>query len=137
MESSLDFIVNLGFKKAGKWVLDDNGKTKPDFVEDREKFLYAFVVDEIVMYVGATSRALKDRMKEYCGSDPNGANYAMHQSIKSVLEKSKELLIYTMSSENIKQNIEGIIDLIDFAAGLEKSIIQKLDPQWNKHGRTK
>jgi hypothetical protein len=135
MKNSLKSIKELGFKEAGKWELKGN-KTRANFVvESKEKTLYAFVVDEVVVYIGATSRALNQRMSNYSGGDKKGTNAKMHKRIKGIIDNGKSVLIYTMSSDDIEKNIEKFITLIDFAAGLEKSVIRGLDPKWNKHGR--
>ena len=132
----MEFIEKLGFKYAGKWVLE-KGKIKPDFIESKkvlEKVLYAFVVGETVKYVGKTiSRTLKGRADSYQYGTGGGANERGRKNIKETIESGKSVLIYVLSNDDIKVNDE-IISLTTFTAGLEDKVIGKLSPEWNRQG---
>ena len=138
MENSLEFIEKLGFKYAGRWVLDEKGKIKPCFIEakkEQEKVLYAFVVDGTVKYAGKTARTLKARMGSYRDEIGGSTNRRIKGIILDILKpkNKKDVLIYVLSNDDIKVNDE-IISLTTFTAGLEDKVIGKLSPEWNIQG---
>ncbi|MCL2846004.1 MAG: hypothetical protein FWE23_11260 [Chitinivibrionia bacterium] len=120
MENSLNSITELGFEKVGEWVLK-NGKIEAVLNEDKraqENFIYAFVVNEKVMYIGKTSRTLKARMQNYTNCDESQtANVRICEEVKNILKNSGEVLIYAMPNGD-----------------LEPKFIKMLSPEWNIQG---
>lgn len=142
MENKLEFIEKLGFKYAGKWKLDNDKKIKANLIEEKKaqtKVLYAFVVDETVKYVGVTT-SLAQRMLNYRNNlDENQyANRRNNENITEILkdEKSKkDVLIYTLSENDVKKEAKEIKDLITYTTGLEDKLIEKMnltENGWNK-----
>jgi len=140
MSSSLGFIEELGFKYAGKWVLDGGGKIKADLIEAKKELknvLYAFVVDEKVVYVGKTV-SLAQRMRNYRNNLDDGqfTNRKVNCEITQEIAKSdKEVLIYVLSKDDVNSQIENFNDLIKIPVSLEDGVIGKLSPKWNEQGK--
>lgn len=64
--SVLDDLMRIGFAPVTQWVLKGQKIGPPSFSwEDRSGWLYAFVVDSEVKYIGRTSRVLRSRMGDY------------------------------------------------------------------------
>ena len=124
MENSLESIKTLGFKEAGKWELDKDGKITSELTDNKitaENVVYAFIADEKVMYVGKTSRTLEARMQNYRNCDKTQeVNVRVSEEIKKILESGGNVLIYAMPNGD-----------------LEPQLIKGLSPEWNKQGVSK
>ena len=140
MENKLEFIEKLGFRYAGKWELDKDEKIKANLIEGKRanKFIYAFVVDEAVKYVGITT-SLAQRMSNYRNNlDENQyVNRRNNENITKILKDGKSVLIYALSENDVEKEAKEIKDLITYTAGLEDKLIEKMnltESGWNKKG---
>ena len=127
-------LTDIKFYKAGNWALD-----KGDLTFDSDKLptnlnaLYAFVVDEEVVYVGKTTNSLKKRLNQY--QKPHATqrtNMKVQNEILNVLSKNGNVDIYVFVENN--PEYVGQFEL-NKAAGLEDSIIKRLNPAWNNTGK--
>jgi len=140
MSDGLGFLEELGFKYAGKWVLDNGGKIKADLIEAKKELknvLYAFVVNEKVVYVGKTV-SLAQRMRNYRNNLNDGqfTNRKVNCEITQEIAKSdKDVLIYVLSKDDVNHQIENFNDLIKIPTSLEDRVIGKLSPEWNEQGK--
>lgn len=64
--SKLADLIRLGFEPITTWVLAE-GRIKLDSLkwQDHGGWLYAFIVDDEVQYIGLTNRVLRSRMDDY------------------------------------------------------------------------
>lgn len=91
--------------------------------------LYAFVINETVMYVGKTSRKLSSRLYGYQAPGTSQlTNIRVNELIRQALDEKQEVQIYAFEDPRPQQLGQFRIDL---AAGLEDDIIRQLRPQWN------
>jgi hypothetical protein len=63
---SLNRLTAMGFIECGEWVAaEDQLLSKLLKCADAQNILYAFVVDDVVMYIGKTVQSLRARMQGY------------------------------------------------------------------------
>jgi len=123
-------LTEIGFQFAGKWVLKD------DWIDfelndfgTKKSVLYAFVVSNKVMYVGKSKRTLQERMNNYKNNDASQTtNVKNSVKIKNCIDKNTDVNIYAFSDPRLLCYGRFFINL---PAGLEDSIIEALQPEWN------
>ena len=87
-------IKSFGFEKIGEWRLD-NSENKITFKLEKfekERVIYAFVVDREVKYIGVcngNNTTLKDRMNRYKYKQGGSTNKRINNEIKRYLLKKK------------------------------------------------
>ncbi len=142
----LDILESYKFVKVGEWKLNPDipHSIIPIIVDNypNEKVIYAFVVNNIVKYIGITKSAgytLKQRMNDYKTSDISRNDSIDNKISNRIYESLKEngVDIYAFKPES---NGNGILTykelIIDLAAGLESPLIEKFDLRetgWNKY----
>jgi hypothetical protein len=130
-------LVRIGMEDVAQWMPD--GK-KLRHVGDSvvhwryltaiPNSLYVFACDEEVLYIGKTTKTLSKRFTGYC--DPgNGRaiNWKCHQAIKRLLQKGKSVRILVLPQNFPLKWGDYPINL---AAGLEASLVDVYQPEWNK-----
>jgi hypothetical protein len=127
---TINELFNIGFKYAGKWVLENNTL---DFIlenySDSENILYAFVVDNNIMYIGKSNRTLYKRMYNYKKNEKSqSTNIKNCKNIFDCLINKKEVNIYVFVDHGLLYYDQYKINL---SAGLEDSIIKVVQPEWN------
>jgi hypothetical protein len=140
MDKRVESIEKLGFREVGNWTLKDE---EIFFVPKREqtqkKIVYAFVVDNVVEYVGVTADgALEERMGGYQNPGKSQfTNIRINGKIKDLLNPKckKSVIVYAVSNDEIRQNIKETADFINFAVGLEAGLIKEIKPEWNIKGK--
>ena len=90
----LDRIVAEGFSKITEWEWR-NPKIRLASLDwtESSSWLYAFVVDDRVMYVGLTERVLRSRMDNYRDS-PGDQNERLRELIKAELGTGHRVDVY-------------------------------------------
>ncbi|HOY29467.1 MAG TPA: GIY-YIG nuclease family protein [Flavobacteriales bacterium] len=136
-QSSLARIRSIGLVHAGIWKLND------PIIEfslmhgfpDRDDVLYAFVIEESVKYVGITSKRLSERMGQYAKPyATQSTNIRLKEFIRDSLKSGIEVSVYALPSSLPIHVGEFPLNI---AAGIEYSLIERLDPDWNTDGRSK
>ena len=127
-------IEQVGFRRVGGWSLESgqpvcllqtNAKTC--------NVLYAFVSGPEVLYLGKTTRELRQRMHGYQRPGPSQrTNIAGKANIVKVLTSRRPVDIYALCGSETMRHGDVIVNL---AAGLEDSLIRELKPSWNKVGK--
>lgn len=135
MPKHLARLKGIGFARAGCWSLV-NGRLSleldPQFVAVFN-VLYAFAVDGALVYVGKTNKPLRVRLQRYktpAKSDKSGAstNIKNHKNILECLSRGSSVEIFVLHHEF---QLERGGFAVNFAAGLEDSLIAELAPPWN------
>ena len=135
MSKNMDLLKQLGFKEAGEWFINDDGKLAVKFSSTKlrasTKVIYAFVQDGEVFYIGVSDNRLDTRMSGYrYPGKTQKTNIRVHQHLKELIEKTgKPVKIYALASNAIDLKYEGVP--VNVAAGLEGELIQRLRPKWN------
>jgi len=123
-------LLAIGFQRVGYWSLNkDKVVFKIDALINASNVLYAFVNDDIVLYIGKTTQTLSKRMQGYQYPGPTQTtNIRNNANIKDLLTRTNSLDIYALPDTGLLHYGDFQINL---AAGLEDSLIQTLMPAWN------
>ena len=118
--NSLRTAKREGFKHISNWVRDD-GQTKLAHLnwEERAGWLYAFVVDETVMYIGLTTGVLRSRMDNYRHFKQDQPA-RLREHIEVELANGKDVLLY---GRQVPAGESLVVE--------EARLIRELDPPWN------
>lgn len=134
MSDKLSRLKTIGFTVVGRWELSGGGISFVSSDADASpNFLYAFVVDGELVYIGKSSLALSKRMQRYRTPprDPSkggSTNRKTHDRIREQLAQGRRVEVFVL--RDIRYLHFGEFHL-NIAAGLEDSLILKLDPPWN------
>lgn len=125
-------IASGGFRRIGEWCLvaGDDGFELSD-PAPKEPGVYAFVVDDVVSYIGVTLTTLHTRMGHY-----RRGNEAMRTS-----QRVKALILQALRAGSavdvlvaIPRPAEWHSMPVNMAAGLEAGLISHILPAWNIRG---
>lgn len=135
MTKNLVRLTTIGFMRAGKWMLEKEALALDlDVTLAREeKVLYAFAVNGVLMYVGKTTMALRERMQRYKTPSKNAerggsTNIKNNRNIVEALVNGDSVDIFVLLDPG-QQTHGGFV--VSLAAGLEDSLIGELSPPWN------
>jgi hypothetical protein len=137
---SADALFTLGFEDVGQWkpgatatllayVLDASDATTQRRILDTPNALYAFLLDDEVLYVGKTSRGIRRRFRTYCTpGSRQSTNIKNNSNIRQLIAAGRtvRIAIFTPISHLRYGDFE-----IDLAAGLENALIANFVPRWN------
>jgi len=124
-------LLRAGFQCVGEWtqtpesllILDATVPTKPG--------VYAFVVDDAVVYVGLTNNGLKTRFDQYRrGHEGQRTNVRVNKLIRTTLSGGKQVKIVVATPQPLEWN--GLP--VNTAAGIEAGLIDMIRPPWNVQG---
>lgn len=125
-------LEEIGFELAGEWLLDD-GEPR---IEVRRysaaaNVLYAFVSDGELLYIGRSGRALALRMQGYeAGGPARSVRARNRERILAMLMLDQQVALYAMPDPG--SMLYGSFR-VNLAAGLQHSLIDALDPPWNRN----
>ena len=124
MESSYD----AGLQFLGEWTHDPESLLRLDAKAPSAPGVYAFVVDDIVVYVGPTLSGLKTRLDQYRrGHKGQRTSSRVKGKISQTLYQGKKVKVLVATPEPSEWQ-----DLpVNTAAGLEAGLIQMIRPAWN------
>ena len=133
MNSSLEMLLQLGFEQTGEWQLRfDQIYFHLERHGNERNILYAFVVDETIMYIGKSTQTLSQRMNGYKnpGSTQN-TNIGNHAHIRRILEEKGRIMIYVFVQ---KEDVVYRGVKVNLSAGLEDNLNILLKPSWKNLG---
>lgn len=124
-------LLNLGFEVSGRWTLVEDGIIL-DGIAPGEPGVYAFVLNEEIVYVGLTQTALKTRMGHYRrGHVRQKTSARVKQLIMQALSDGGDIAVLTC--------VPGALDwnglTLQLAPSLEASLISLIHPPWNIQGK--
>ena len=123
-------LTDINFKYLGDWLLKD--KKLYHTIDDTSitNFLYAFVVNDDIKYIGKSTQSIKKRFSGYMTPGPSqSTNIKNNKNIKQELKNNNGIKIYIFKSDDMLKYGEFNINL---AAGLEDILISTIKPIWNK-----
>ena len=131
--SALQRLLRMNFVKVGEWRLGaDSIECNLSAHSEAQNILYAFVIDEEVVYIGKTVLTLKRRMYGYARPSPTqSTNIKGNGFIRKTLTASKAVEIYALPDNGLLEYGGFHVNL---AAGLEDALVRKLKPKWNRAG---
>ncbi len=130
----LSRILESGFVKVGRWEIHE-GKLMCNLVKEQTSFnvLYAYIVDDEVLYVGKTTIRLKDRMYQYQNPDRRQkTNLRVNELLSKAVSDGREIKVFALPDPG-DMDYHGFH--LNLAAGIEDSVISQLQPTWNKIGK--
>jgi hypothetical protein len=130
-DTSWTVLTEAGFLFLGEWSRDPESLLKLDAKAPAAPGVYAFVVDDIVVYVGLTLSGLKTRFDQYRrGHKGQKTSSRIHGRITQTLNDGKKVKVLVATPEPTEWR-----DLpVNTAAGLEAGLIEMIRPSWNIRG---
>jgi hypothetical protein len=130
MSEKLGAIKAIGFTVAGCWTQTNTGLAfELNDLANARNVLYAFVVDDELMYLGKTVQSLRTRMAGYKTPGPTqSTNVRNNLKIRKILAQGKRVQILVLPDNGLLHYGGFHVNL---AAGLEDSLVRKLTPPWN------
>jgi hypothetical protein len=123
-------LLQIGFEQVGNWRLHDQQLAlNLTRMNGQRNVLYAFVQEASVLYVGKTTGPLESRMGGYLRpSISQSTNMRNKQALLQMLREGFGIDIYAWADPGMHR--VGDFHL-NYAAGLEDSIIRLVAPLWN------
>lgn len=124
-------LTEAGFELIGEWTQDPESLLRLDANAPSSPGVYAFVVDDIVVYVGLTLSGLKTRFDQYRrGHKGQRTSSRINGRIAETLRAGKKVKVLVATPEPSEwQHLP-----VNNAAGLEVGLIEMIRPSWNIRG---
>jgi hypothetical protein len=124
-------LTEAGFQCIGEWTQDPESLIRLDAKAPVLPGVYAFVVDDVVVYVGLTLNGLKTRFDQYRrGHKGQKTSSRIKAQISETLCAGKKVKVLVATPEPSEWK-----DLpVNTAAGLEAGLIAMIRPSWNIRG---
>ena len=128
---AIERLLEIGFERAGYWELvDDEPQVEVQRYANAANVLYAFVSDRELLYIGRSGRSLQLRMRGYQnGGPPRSTRERNRERIIAMLVIGHPIDLYVMPDPG---NLHYGSFRVNLAAGLQYSLIEALNPPWNK-----
>lgn len=124
-------LLKNGFTYVSDWQVASHGGLSLDRPIPDQPGLYAFVLEDEVVYVGVTHRTLHARMGDYRrGHALQRTSNRLNDMIQAELEQGRCVRVLVATPEDTTWN--GLP--CNTAAGVEVGLIALFKPRWNKRG---
>lgn len=132
----MNSLLNIGFINVGHWTLtNDSLKYHLTSHQTTKNVLYSFVSNGVIKYIGKTTMQLTKRMYGYQNPGPTQTtNIRVNNKIKEFLSLDQPVDIFILVDNGLLKYGDFKINL---AAGLEDTLIYKINPIWNFSGKKK
>ena len=128
------FLLKGGFWRLGEWMSVSAEEFSLSTQAPKDPGVYAFLVDDVVKYVGLTLTGLRTRMGHYrLGYERHRTSRRVKGLILEALAKQRKVEILIATPEALEWN--GLP--VNGAAGLEAGLIRMIRPEWNMLGSRK
>jgi hypothetical protein len=130
-DTSWKVLTDAGFQFLGEWTHDPESLLRLDAKAPTAPGVYAFVVEDIVVYVGLTLSGLRTRLDQYRrGHKGQRTSSRINGKISQTLHEGKEVkVLVAMPEPSEWQELP-----VNTAAGLEAGLIEMIRPAWNIKG---
>ena len=126
--TSWEVLLRAGFLFLGEWVPEGDGDLRLDTKAPSDSGVYAFIVDDVVKYIGLTQRGLHARLEGYRrGYERQKTNARVKALIAESLAGGKRVKVLVATPEPMAWKGLPIMT----AAGLEAGLISMIQPEWN------
>jgi hypothetical protein len=130
-DTSWTVLTDAGFVLLGEWTHKSNSLLMLDAKAPNAPGVYAFVVDDNVVYVGLTLSGLKIRLDQYRrGHKGQKTSSRINGRISETLRAGKKVKVLVATPE--PQEWQELP--VNTAAGLEAGLIEMIRPAWNIRG---
>src|SRR6185312_12549579 len=131
--TSSSVLTSAGFKKLGEWKKLSDAEFELDTHAPKDPGVYAFTLDDVIVYIGLTQTGLKTRLDHYRrGHERQKTNARVKGLILGELNQGKSVKIFIAVPPALEWN--GLP--VNTSAGLETGLIQMIQPAWNIQGKT-
>jgi|SRR6185437_5137264 len=128
-----EFLVAAGFRVLGEWKKLSDAEFELDARAPKDPGVYAFTLDNIIVYVGLTQTGLKTRLDHYRrGHERQKTSARVKELIIGELNQGKSVKVLIATPPSLEWNNLPV----NTAAGLETGLIQLIQPRWNIQGKT-
>lgn len=129
--TALARLQEIGFEVAGEWLLDDGEpRIQVRRYPNAANVLYAFASDDELLYIGRSGRSLRIRMAGYEDGGPLRSTRARNRErIAAMLMMDQPVQLHAMPDPG---NLLYGSFRVNLATGLQHSLIEALDPPWNR-----
>lgn len=125
-------LTTGGFQEAGYWELDLDGRPRLTGQAPIEPGVYAFIVNDMICYVGAAQRGLRARLHRYANLKNRGTvAVRIRKLIAGQLRLGGEVKVLAIVAPRTVP-WEGLP--VNLIAGLEEGLIRETQPAWNLRG---
>ena len=131
------FLIDSNFIKIGEYSLHNNdvimSKIIKDKLNEKKKLVYAFVVDDLAMYIGKTKQGYFRPLSYHRDYNNSKKNRAVHKGIRQVISNNKTIEIFARvfkEHDNININNNEEIKINPYV-GYEEALINKFNLDWN------
>jgi hypothetical protein len=130
-DTSWKVLTDAGFEFIGEWTQDPRSVIRLDAKAPTLPGVYAFIVDDVVVYVGLTLSALKTRFDQYRrGHKGQRTSSRINGRIAETLKSGKKVKVLVATPEPSEwQELP-----VNTSAGLEVGLIEMIRPSWNIRG---
>jgi len=125
----------LDFKKIGEYCLVNNELERSykeftkELISKEWKLVYAFIVDDLVMYIGKTKQGLCRPLSYHRDYNNNKKTRGVHKGIREVVKNNKIIEVFARVFKPIPFEILKINPYV----GVEEALILIYNKQlWNK-----
>jgi hypothetical protein len=134
ISKNVKVLTDGGFKLVGEWRNIPPSITPViERIEQLSRLpsVYAYVVDDVVCYVGSAQRGLHRRARTYEITKTLRTASRIREEIQAALTAGRKVQMFAITPEQTKW--QGMS--INTVAGLEEGLIRELHPMWNRRGR--
>jgi hypothetical protein len=129
-----DILIAAGFRKLGEFKKLSDAEFDLDAHAPIEPGVYAFALNNLIVYVGLTQTGLKTRLDHYRrGHERQRTSSRVKKLILGELGDGKKIQVFVATPKELEWN--GLP--VNTAAGLEIGLIQMIKPLWNIQNKTK
>jgi len=126
--TSSHVLLQAGFRLVGEWISLGDGEFELSTKAPIDAGVYAFIVDDWVMYIGLAQRGIRTRMGHYRrGHKRQKTSARVKLLIAATLSDGKQVKVLMATPEPLEWN--GLP--VNTAAGLETGLIRMIRPPWN------
>ena len=140
----LQDLQEYGFKPAGSIYLD--GEEVKHQIDDPEFKLskgqvYAWVIDDTVVYIGMASKGINKRLNEHRGGWRGGSATGISKAkqIRETIHSGQKIKVYGRVCDSIKQSYmllgEQVTREINLVDQEEDVLLKQFKPVWNTNGK--
>jgi hypothetical protein len=124
-------LTTSGFQLIGEWTPDPESQIRLDAKAPTVPGVYAFIVDDMVVYIGLTLNGLKTRFDQYRrGHKGQKTSSRIKARISETLGAGKKVKVLVATPEPSEWEELPV----NTAAGLEAGLIDMIRPRWNIRG---
>ncbi|MBY3117284.1 GIY-YIG nuclease family protein [Rhizobium laguerreae] len=124
----LSVLIDGGFTLAGRWVMSPADELVVDLPLPKEVGVYAFVKDNIALYVGVATMGVSKRLYFYGRPGiSQRTSLRLNKTLKAELAGAGSIEIYVATPPDLEWN--GLP--VHGSAGLELGLIKKFALPWN------